>query len=474
MIEKKLAEHISGFLNVEPTDSQNVAIQQIASFLFDTNQNSLFLLKGYAGTGKTLLVSSLVNALKQFRIDTILLAPTGRAAKVLASYAGKNAYTIHKKIYRKHASADIQGFFEIDFNKASQTLFIVDEASMISNSVAEGSIFGTGRLLEDLIEYVYNGRNCRLMLVGDVAQLPPVGLAISQALDVNQLETLDKKVYQATLTDVVRQTQESGILYNATLLRLNLKSRMTNQYFKIKLEGFPDIKSIGGDELIEALQTCYDRYGQDETIVVTRSNKRANKFNEGIRGSILWHEAELVHGDLIMVVKNNYHWVDPENGLEFIANGDIAKVIRVGRYEEMYGFRFANVTLELLDYNMEIDCKLFLDTLTIEKPSFGAEESQRLYEAIQEDYADIKSKRKRWEKIKEDPYFNALQIKYAYAVTCHKAQGGQWDAVFVDHGYLTEDMLTIDTLRWFYTAFTRPRKMLYLVNFDKKFFNLEE
>lgn len=473
MIEKKLAEFIVGMLGVEPTDSQRNTIDMLATFLFDTDQNAVFVLRGYAGTGKTLLISGLVKALKQFRIETVLLAPTGRAAKVLSSYAEKPAYTIHKNIYRQRSSSDGSGHFDLDFNKQSQTLFVVDEASMISNSSLEGSIFGSGRLLDDLIEYVYNGHNCRLLIVGDAAQLPPVGLMVSPALDYRELEEYDRKVYHSVLTDVVRQSKESGILYNATSLRLELRNRPDNKFFHIKLSGFEDIHAIQGDELIETLQTCYDRYGEDETIVITRSNKRANSYNEGIRRSILWREAELVVGDLLMVVKNNYFWIDKKNGLDFIANGDIAKVVRMGRYEEIYGFRFANVTLELIDYNMEIECKLILDTLTIEKPSLGTEENQRLFEAVQEDYLDIRSKRKRWEKIKEDPYFNALQVKYAYAVTCHKAQGGQWDVVFVDQGYLTEDMIDIETVRWFYTAFTRPRKELYLVNFDKKFFHGE-
>ena len=363
------------------------------------------------------------------------------------------------------------GKFVLDINKSSNTLFIVDEASMISNSTPEQAIFGTGQLLNDLIEYVYNGKNCRLMLVGDTAQLPPVGLTISPALDVKVLDEFNMRTFSAILSDVVRQADESGILYNATAIRYHIKHKRIHQFFNIKLDGFDDVERINGEELIERISDCYDRYGESETIVVTRSNKRANLFNEGIRRTILWREDELTAGDMLMIVKNNYHWVDPEGKLDFIANGDIAKVIRVHGTEELYGFRFANVTLEFIDYdNFELECKIFLDTLNLEAPAFGNDENRKLFEAVQEDYLHLGDRKKRWAAIKEDPYFNALQVKFAYAVTCHKAQGGQWEAVFIDHGYLIEDMLNIDYLRWFYTAFTRPKTKLYLVNFDKKFF----
>jgi exodeoxyribonuclease-5 len=346
---------------------------------------------------------------------------------------------------------------------------------MISNSTGEQSVFGTGRLLDDLIEYVYNGKNCRLMLVGDTAQLPPVGLSLSPALDIKQLEGYNTDVFTAVLSDVVRQAESSGILYNATAIRYHLKQKRTNAFFQIKLDNMNDVIRVSGDELIEKISDCYDRYGESETIVVTRSNKRANKFNEGIRSTILWRESELSNGDLLMIVKNNYSWVDPEKKMDFIANGDIAKVIRVHKFEELYGFRFATVTLQFLDYqDVEMECKIFVDTLSIEAASFGYNESQRLYKAIQEDYEHITSRKKQWEEIKKNPYFNALQVKYAYAVTCHKAQGGQWEAVFIDHGFLTEEMLDVDFLRWMYTAFTRPKTKLYLVNFDKHFFNDQE
>jgi exodeoxyribonuclease-5 len=346
---------------------------------------------------------------------------------------------------------------------------------MISNSTSESSSFGSGRLLDDLIEYVYNGKNCRLMLVGDTAQLPPVNLTISPALDKDVLAGYDMKIFSAVLSDVIRQAEDSGILYNATAIRFHIKNKRTQNFFRIKTEGLDDIKLIGGEDLIETISNCYDKYGEDETIIITRSNKRANKFNQGIRQMILWREAELESGDMLMIVKNNYFYTQPENNFDFVANGDIARVEKVFRTEEMYGFRYANVRLRFLDYeNLEIECKIFLDTLTIEAPSFGSEQNQQLFNAMQEDYLHIRSKRKRWEEIKQNEYFNALQVKFAYAVTCHKAQGGQWKAVFIDHGYLTKDMLTIDYLRWFYTAFTRPKEKLFLVNFDKKFFGEDE
>jgi exodeoxyribonuclease V len=474
MFEKKLAQIILKEMDVDPSASQVLAVDAISSFLFDDDQGSLFLLKGYAGTGKTLLVSTLVKALVQFRVKTELLAPTGRAAKVLSSYTSKPAFTIHKKIYRQQSSADGSGQFVLDFNKQTNTLFIVDEASMISNSSAEASFFGSGRLLDDLIEYVYNGKNCRLMLVGDTAQLPPVNLAISPALDTKVLEGYNLKLFSAVLSDVVRQAEDSGILYNATAIRFHIKNKRTQNFFKIKTEGLDDIKLIGGEELIETISNCYDKYGEDETIIITRSNKRANKFNQGIRQMILWREAELESGDMLMIVKNNYFYSQPDSNFDFIANGDIARVTKVLRTEEMYGFRYATVRLSFIDYdNLELECKIFLDTLTIEAPSFGSEQHQQLFNTIQEDYLHIKNKRKRWDEIKQNEYFNALQVKFAYAVTCHKAQGGQWKAVFIDHGYLTKEMLTIDYLRWFYTAFTRPKEKLFLVNFDKEFFGKE-
>ncbi len=475
MIKNHLKQLITDKLGFAPTPGQGELINKLSEFILDDTSNALFLLKGYAGTGKTSVVSSLVNVLRSLKKKCVLMAPTGRAAKVLSWYSGHSAYTIHKKIYRQKSSSDGMGHFTLDRNQHKNTLFIVDEASMISNTAFEKSIFGSGRLLDDLIEYVYSGEGCKLLLVGDTAQLPPVGLSISPALDAEELEMYDRIVWEYELTEVVRQAEKSGILQNATLLRrIVAENQYWQGYFSVDMENYSDIVRLGGGALIEELSLCYDKFGIEKTIVVTRSNKRANKFNQGIRNSILYKDAEITSGDLLMVVKNNYHWLGENEQVDFIANGDIAEIIKVGKYEEMYGFRFANVSLRLIDYkNLEIDCKIMLDTLTIETASLSGDDQSRFVQAVAEDYADIRNKRKRWEKIKENEYFNALQVKFAYAVTCHKAQGGQWKAVFVDQGYLTGDMIDVEYLRWLYTAFTRPQEKLYMVNFNKEFFEGE-
>ena len=421
------------------------------------------------------MLNALVKTLHLFKFQTTLLAPTGRAAKVLGSYTGKNAYTIHKRIYRQKTTTDGFGKFVLDRNLMKNCFFIVDEASMISNAAADNSLFGSGRVLDDLYEFVYTGQNCKLILVGDTAQLPPVGMEISPALDRHELELYGAEVYEHELVDVVRQELDSGILHNATNIRtLVSENQFPMTYFPIETMDFPDLFRISGGELIEKISNCYDRFGEQQTMVITRSNKRANKFNEGIRSTILYREAQLTVGDLLMVVKNNYFWIGEDKRLDFIANGDIVEVLSIYNYEELYGFHFANVCLKFIDYDdLEIDCKIILETLSIETASMSYEDNQRLFEAVAEDYMDIPNKKKRWEKIKENEYFNALQVKFAYAVTCHKAQGGQWDAVFVDQGYLVEDMLNIEYLRWLYTAFTRPVKELFLVNFNKEFFEGE-
>ncbi|WP_159517933.1 ATP-dependent DNA helicase [Sunxiuqinia indica] len=472
MLKKHIEEQIRGNLGFEPTEGQSVLAEKLSEFITRPGPDVLFLLKGYAGTGKTSMLNALVKTLNSFKFRTMLLAPTGRAAKVLASYTGCSAYTIHKKIYRQQSTTDGFGKFALDKNLIKNCFFIVDEASMISNSSPEGSVFGTGRLLDDLYEYVYTGQNCKLILVGDTAQLPPVGMAISPALDLSELEMYGADVMHLELTEVVRQELDSGILHNATNIRsLVGEGFFDPAYFPIETANFTDIKRIGGSELIEKITECYDKFGEQQTMVITRSNKRANKFNEGIRSTILYKEAQITIGDLLMIVKNNYFWLSDDERLDFIANGDIVQVQSIYGYEELYGFHFANVCLKFLDYDdLEIDCKILLETLDIETASLSYQESQRLYESVAEDYLDIRSKKKRWEKIKENKHFNALQVKFAYAVTCHKAQGGQWDAVFVDQGYLLEDMLNVEYLRWLYTAFTRPVKELYLVNFNKEFF----
>jgi exodeoxyribonuclease-5 len=476
MLKKHIQEQICQHLGFDPTKGQINLAEKLADFITGENPDRLFLLKGYAGTGKTSMVGALVKTLSSFKFQTLLLAPTGRAAKVLASYTGKNAYTVHKKIYRQQSTTDGYGKFQLDKNLLKNCFFIVDEASMVSNSSPEGSVFGSGRLLDDLYEYVYTGSNCRLVLVGDTAQLPPVGMDISPALNKGELEMYGAEVIEHELTEVVRQELDSGILFNATNIRkLISNAGFSTTYFPIETFQFNDIKRIGGAELIERISDCYSKYGEQQTMVITRSNKRANKFNAGIRSSILYKEAEITAGDLLMVVKNNYFWLGEDEKLDFIANGDIVQVQSIYSYEELYGFHFANVCLKFIDYDdLEIDCKIILETLSIETASLSYEENQRLYTAVAEDYADIRSKKKRWEKIKENEHFNALQVKFAYAVTCHKAQGGQWDAVFLDQGYLVEDMLNVEYLRWLYTAFTRPVKELFLVNFNKEFFEGEK
>jgi len=472
MIKNHIQSEIIRNLGKSPTLGQEALSLKLADFIAESQLDAIFLLKGYAGTGKTTFLSSLVKTLAIFKFNSVLLAPTGRAAKVLSTYAGKNAYTIHKNIYRQQSSSDGTGRFVLNKNMCKDTFFIVDEASMISNSTGETSIFGSGRLLEDLIEYVYSGSNCRLLLVGDTAQLPPVGLDVSPALSKEELDFYDRDVFEYELTEVVRQDLHSGILFNATFIRnLITDGSYQSGYFHLESKLFDDVRQVSGADLIEEISTCYDRFGLIETIVVTRSNKRANKFNEGIRSAILYKEADISVGDLIMVVKNNYFWLEENEKIDFIANGDIAEIISIYKHEELYGFKFANVSLRLLDYpDIEFDCKIILDALSIESASLSGEQNRKLFDAVSEDYIDIRSKKNRWEKIKANPYFNALQVKFAYAVTCHKAQGGQWRAVFVDQGYLTEEMLNKEFLRWLYTAFTRPTERLYLVNFNKDFF----
>ena len=469
MINTYLGQQIKTNFPYKPTFEQEKVVKILADFLFCRKTDSLFLLKGYAGTGKTSLIGALVKTLDQLEQKCILMAPTGRAAKVFSHYAGHPAYTIHKKIYRQKSFSNEIDNFSMNDNLYQHTLFIVDEASMIANEGLSGSMFGTGRLLDDLIQYVYSGQGCRLMLIGDTAQLPPVGEEESPALSADVLKGYGLEVYEGLLTEVVRQLQDSGILWNATELRRYIAEEDFFTLPPIKVEGFPDIKVIPGNELIEAISDSYDHVGMDETIVVCRSNKRANIYNKGIRNTILYREEELETGDLLMVAKNNYFWTEGCKEIDFIANGDIAVVRRVRREREMYGFRFADVLLRFPDYNdMELEVKLLLDTLHTETPALPKEMNDKLFYSVMEDYADISVKRERMKKMKADPHYNALQVKYAYAVTCHKAQGGQWKRVFLDQGYMTEDMLSPDYFRWLYTAFTRATDTLYLVNWPEE------
>lgn len=470
-VERTVTKLILSHFPHVPTDGQREVCVAMSQFLFDSDVRSAFLLRGYAGTGKTSLVSALIQTLPQLRVDCVLLAPTGRAAKVLSGYAHRPAYTIHKKIYM--TATDATGALRTvrAINKHTHTLFIVDEASMIGLEPT-----GTRQsLLEDLVDYVYDGNHCRLMLIGDSAQLPPVGQSESPALDERYLRTsFGLSMTTGELTEVVRQQQLSGILANATALRSQIAGLAAIEEVKLPLFNVaPDVVQITGEDLMEALFREYSGEVLDDVVVVTRSNKRANLFNQGIRSSVLFREEEINAGDYLMVVKNNYYWLDGESTIGFIANGDIVEVLSVRNIQDLYGFRFADATLRFVDYPDEQprDCKLLLSTLYSESPSLTANEQARLYEAVMEDYADLPHKADRLRELRQNPYYNALQVKFSYALTCHKTQGGQWRSVFIDQGFLPPDMpLDRDWLRWLYTAFTRATERVYLLNFDTRFF----
>lgn len=466
MLKFYFTEQIKENFPYKPTLEQEKSLNMLSEYYLEAQDKAILLLKGYAGTGKTSLMSAFVQTLLKMKQKVVLLAPTGRAAKVFATYAGQPAYTIHKKIYREQSFTGEGGSFVINDNLHKHTLFIIDEASMIANDASSGNAFGTGYLLDDLITYVYSGEGCRLIMLGDTAQLPPVGEVSSPALDADYLKRYGMEVMEMEMTEVLRQEQASGILWNATQLRELIMRGQFNVLPKFRFKGFADIRVISGDELIEAISDCYDHDGIEETIVICRSNKRANIYNNGIRGRILWREEELESGDMLMVTKNNYYWTEKEPEMDFIANGDMARVVRVRGEREQYGFRFVEATLAFPDYNeMEVEVMLLMDTLQSEAPSLSKAESEKLYTKVMEDYTDVSLKRERVKKLKSDPYFNALQVKYAYAVTCHKAQGGQWKNVFLDQAYVTEEYLTPNYFRWLYTAVTRATGTLYLVNY---------
>lgn len=466
-----------------PTPEQAQALDVFVQFMTDSNPHAVMILRGSAGTGKTSLSGAIVRTLRAVRQKVMLLAPTGRAAKVFSLNSGMPAYTIHRRIYREKAFAGVDGQFNLNDNLYTDTLFMVDEASMIANLGLGGTTFGSGCLLDDLIHFVYQGRNDRLLLIGDKAQLPPVGEEESPALSAAMLQGYGLSVYECDLNEVVRQSQQSGILFNATRIRQMITHDDITQLPKIRFSGFSDIREMPGAELIEALGDSYHQVGLDDTIVVTRSNKRANIFNQGIRNMVLDREEELESGDMLMIVKNNYYWMEEErkkikeseerkvqsNELPaFLANGDRAKVMKVSRRIDLYGFHFATLLLKFPDYdNYELEATVLLDTLTSETPALTHDQQEQLFHKIEEDYQDIPLKADRMKAIRQDPYFNALQVKFAYAVTCHKAQGGQWSHVYVDQGYMTDDMLTPDYIHWLYTAFTRATEMLYLVNWPK-------
>ena len=480
MINDELKYRILQTFGFPPTVEQEHALDVFSLFMTDRSDHVVMILRGSAGTGKTTLAGAIVKALAALEQKMILLAPTGRAAKVFSLNAGHPAYTIHRRIYRQKTAGDLYSF-NLNDNLNRDTLFIIDEASMIANSV--GTVlgefsrnsprtvpteFGSGCLLDDLMQFVYNGQNCRMMLIGDKAQLPPVGEEESPALMADVLRSYGMKVYECDLNQVLRQSEESGILWNATVIRQMVTHDEMTQLPQIRFQGFADIRVVPGDELIESLATSYSRVGLDETIVVTRSNKRANIYNQGIRNQVLDREDELCRGDQLMIVKNNYFWTEGSKEIAFIANGDIAVVQRCRNVHELYGFRFAEVTMQFPDYDdYELTATVILDTLTTEAPALTREQQDHLFNAVMEDYADIPKKADRIKKLKSDRYFNALQIKYAYAVTCHKAQGGQWAHVYLDQGYMTDDMLTPDYIHWLYTAFTRATEKLFLVNWPK-------
>ena len=478
MIIDELKYKILQQFGFPPTQEQEHALEVFAEFLTDRDPHAVMILRGSAGTGKTTLSGAIVRTLKEIRQKVMLLAPTGRAAKVFSLNSGSPAYTIHRRIYREKSFSGVEGQFNLNDNLYTDTLFMVDEASMIANMGLGGMSFGSGCLLDDLVHFVYQGRNDRLLLIGDKAQLPPVGEEESPALHAAMLEGYGLKVYECDLNEVLRQSEKSGILYNATMIRQMITHDDITQLPKIHFAGYSDIKPMPGSELIEALADSYHHVGLDDTIVVTRSNKRANIFNQGIRNMVLDREEELSQGDILMIVKNNYYWMEEErksnNKLQsneipaFLANGDRAKVLKVRRRIDLYGFRFATLLLQFPDYdNYELEAMVLLDTLTSEAPALTHEQQEQLFHQIEEDYQDIPLKADRMKAIRQDQFFNALQVKFAYAVTCHKAQGGQWAHVYVDQGYMTDDMLNPDYIHWLYTAFTRATEMLYLVNWPE-------
>lgn len=506
MIIDELKYKILQQFGFPPTQEQAHALEVFAEFLTDRDPHAVMILRGSAGTGKTTLSGAIVRTLKEIRQKVMLLAPTGRAAKVFSLNSGSPAYTIHRRIYREKSFSGVEGQFNLNDNLYTDMLFMVDEASMIANMGLGGMSFGSGCLLDDLVHFVYQGRNDRLLLIGDKAQLPPVGEEESPALHAAMLEGYGLKVYECDLNEVLRQSEESGILYNATMIRQMITHDDITQLPKIRFAGYSDIKPMPGAELIEALADSYHHVGLDDTIVVTRSNKRANIFNQGIRNMVLDREEELSQGDILMIVKNNYYWMEEERkkikekeieerrvkseGTEpgtathkvqsskfqvqsndipaFLANGDRAKVLKVRRRIDLYGFRFATLLLQFPDYgNYELEATVLLDTLTSEAPALTHEQQEQLFHQIEEDYQDIPLKADRMKAIRQDQFFNALQVKFAYAVTCHKAQGGQWAHVYVDQGYMTDDMLNPDYIHWLYTAFTRATEMLYLVNWPE-------
>jgi exodeoxyribonuclease-5 len=468
MLKDTLQNLITANLGHKPTTGQEKVIDSLTRYLL-TPDDRIFLIRGYAGTGKTSVVASLVKSLESYRFRTVLLAPTGRAAKVLSKYSGAQAFTIHKKIYRQKTAVDGFGEFSLDRNLHRNTVFIVDEASMISNQSLELSVFGSGRLLDDLIAYVFSGANCKLILIGDDAQLPPVGFDISNALDPEYLKRYGMPVDVNELDEVVRQAGDSGILHNATNLRRKIGPGILG-FPDLDVGSFPDFVRVTGEDLLDSLETSYQEAGAGETIIVCRSNKLANRYNRGIRSTILKYDEEIRIGDFVMVVKNNYHWLRDSEEIDFIANGDILEVARVKGSRSLYGFEFRDLTLHFTDYRvMEFEAKAMLDTLYSEGPALDKDRSKAFFADVSEDYQHMKGKKHKADAIREDPFFNALQLKFAYAITCHKAQGGQWKHVYIDQGWQNPDHLDREYYRWLYTALTRATEKVFLINFKPEF-----
>ena len=467
-VEQFFQQIIERSLPFEPTGDQSRAAAALAEFVTLRDDSDMMVMAGYAGTGKTSLLAAFVKALKSMEYKFVLLAPTGRSAKVLSGFTGEKAFTMHKHIYRQQSLA-AGGKFTLDINKASDTFYIVDEASLITIDNGGGSIFGSGDLLDDFISYVRGGRGNNIIFVGDRGQLPPIGMEESPALDVDFLQSSYGPVVEASLSQVVRQAGESGILHNATIIRHQIEQGFPAPV-QLETAGFEDVESIGGGDLIEKLSDSIDRYGLDEVVVLCRSNKRANRYNAGIRSTVLYREEQLNRGDKLMVVKNCYQFLEKvKDPAFFIANGDVAQLVRISRHEERYGLHFAEAVLCFSDYNdLEITAKIILDTLSSESAALTAEQQNALFEGVLADYSHIKTKKKRYEAVREDPYFNALQIKYASAVTCHKSQGGQWSCVFIDNPFWRDD-LELEDLKWLYTAVTRATEKLYLINFKSNF-----
>lgn len=455
----------------QPTVKQDIFFQQIADFLTNQNDEEIFVLKGYAGTGKTTVISTIVNSLNDINMKSVLLAPTGRAAKVIANYSNKSAFTIHKRIYFPKKSKNGGVAFTMQANKFKNTIFIVDEASMISDSDSDSKLYENGSLLDDLIFYTYNGQNCKLILLGDTAQLPPVQLEISPALETDSLALhYDKEVFSIELDEVMRQEEKSGILYNATQLRELLAATFITD-FQFQLKGFKDIVRLtDGFDIQDAIQSAYNNYSIEDTCFIVRSNKRANQYNQQIRTRILDKESELSVGDYLMVVKNNYFWLKETDEAGFIANGDIVEVLEIFKLIELYGFKFAKVKIRMVDYPNQkpFETIVLLNTISSESPSLTYEENNRLYQEVLKDYEGEAQYRK-FLKVKNNEYFNALQVKFSYAITCHKSQGGQWNTVFIEQPYLPNG-IDVDYVRWLYTAITRAKEKLYLIGFNNEFF----